>query len=231
VITGIVPLDAIRAKAKEKRVTINDFLVAAFIDAYQDVYRGELRERHQKPKHPIRIIVPKNLRGLFGSKTMRNFDLFIWPSIDPRLGHYSFDEILEIAHHSMKLGNAPKPYLSEISRNVRGERNLFLRLLPRKIKDILLAWAFNAFGEKPSSGSVSNLGAVHIPDEMAGHIERFEIIPAPGPKSKCNCGVISFKNNVAISFGRTIRETEVEKHFFRKLVRSGLPVKIFTHGG
>jgi NRPS condensation-like uncharacterized protein len=231
VITGIVPLDAISAKVKEKKVTINDFLVAAFLDAYQDVYGRYLSAPHRKPKYPIRIIVPKNLRKLFDSKTMRNFALFIWPSIDPRLGHYSFDELLEIAHHSMKLGNTPKPYLSDIARNVRSERNLLLRLLPRKMKDILLAWAFNAFGEKPSSGSVSNLGVVHMPDEIAGHIERFEIIPAPGPISTCNCCIIGFKNHVAITFGRTIRETEVEKFFFRKLVRSGIPVKIITHGG
>jgi hypothetical protein len=85
---------------------------------------------------------------------------------------------------------------------------------------------FNAKGESPSSGSLSNLGLVNMPAKIADHIRCFDFIPAPGPKTKCNCGVISFKNEVHISFGRTIIETEVERYFFRRLIKLGIPVKI-----
>ena len=70
------------------------------------------------------------------------------------------------------------------------------------------------------------MGEVKLPEELAAHIKRFEFYPPPNPATGINCSVISYQDNIYISYGRTGRESEVERRFFRKLVELGIPVKI-----
>ena len=55
---------------------------------------------------------------------MRNFSLFVLPEIDLRLGQYTFDEIIKIVHHRMKLETDEKLINKIISRNVGSEKNI-----------------------------------------------------------------------------------------------------------
>ena len=50
----------------------------------------------------VRIAMPVNLRRFFPSKTLRNFITMVYPSIDPRLGDYTFEEIVTQVHHYMR---------------------------------------------------------------------------------------------------------------------------------
>lgn len=229
IITGIVPLDKLSGLAKEKKVTVNDILVALFIESFQEVYFRLYESNRKRAAGPIRIIVPINLRNLFPSKTLRNFILYITPEINPVLGKYSFDEILNQVYHYIRMMANAKSIQPDMARNVRGEKYIAVRLVPRFIKDIYLNYIHSKVGGKPSSGSLSNLGLAAMPDKIAEYIEGFDFIPGPDPETKCNCGVIGFKNNVFISFGRVIRETEIEMYFFRSLVKLGIPVKIMTN--
>ena len=69
-------------------------------------------------------MIPLNLRKIFGSKTMRNFSLFLIPGIDPRLGRYGFDEILNYVHHYVRLNANARSVQPDMARNVRGEKNV-----------------------------------------------------------------------------------------------------------
>jgi hypothetical protein len=84
-------------------------------------------------------------------------------------------------------------------------------------------------GEAPKTTSFSNLGVVKMPDCFARHIKRFDFIPDPNPITKISCAAISFEDTLSITFGRLIQETELEKYFFRRLVSTGIPVKIETN--
>jgi hypothetical protein len=64
---------------------------------------------------------------------------------------------------------------------------------------------------------------------MAEQITCFEFYPPPSPNIGINCSSLSYKDKLYLSFGRTGRETEMEKRFFRKLVKLGVPVKIETN--
>jgi len=85
---------------------------------------------------------------------------------------------------------------------------------------------FNLFGERKSSITISNLGAVEIPDEMKLFVTRFDFIL--GEQALCTnaCSVVSYNGKLNISFLRIIRESEVEKEFFSFLRKLGLNIKI-----
>jgi len=44
--------------------------------------------------------------------------------------------------------------------------------------------------------------------------------------SRTNCAIISYGDIMTINFASSIIEADVERHFFRKLVKDGIHVKI-----
>ena len=85
---------------------------------------------------------------------------------------------------------------------------------------------FNLFGERKSSITISNLGAVQIPDEMKQFVTRFDFIL--GEQAVCSnaCSVLSYNGKLNISFLRTVKESEVERDFFCFLRKLGLGIKV-----
>ncbi|MEA2069985.1 MAG: hypothetical protein U9O98_01700 [Asgard group archaeon] len=225
-ITGVLSVKDILNITRSKGVTITEYLVAVYIDALQDIMYQIPERKRKKYLKPIRIMVPVDLRRIYESKTMRNFSLFITPGIDPRLGRYSFKDILKKVHHYMQVEVDDKLINQQIARNVRGELNPLVRIAPSFIKKLFGKIIFRRKGVLTYSGVLTNLGKVTMPKEIYNRISRFEFFPAPQSVTKTGCGVISYKDNLVINFGRTIKETHLEKLFFRKLVQEGLSVKI-----
>ena len=229
VTTGIIPLKEILAKSKSLNVTLTEYLIAIYLDALQEILWSYPEKKRKKLLKPIRITVPVNLRRIFPSKTMRNFSLFVIPGIDPRLGKYSFEEILKIVYHYMRVEVCDKFISQQLARNVRGELNPLVRYAPLPIKKIFGRVIYNLFGERLYSGVLTNLGIVKMPEELEEKIENFHFLPAPSPANKSGCAIVSFKDKLYINFGRVIKDPIVERHFFRRLVQDNIPVKIETN--
>ncbi len=227
--TGISDVKEVLARSKELNVTLTEYLSAVYIDALQEIYY-ELPEKMQKKlAKPIRMMIPVNLRRIFPSKTMRNFSLFITPGIDPRLGFFSFEEILETVYHYMRVEVNDRHISQQIRRNVRGELHPLMRITPLFIKRIGGRFVYSRMGEKLYSGTITNLGRVTMPEAFSNEIENIQFLPAPTPSNKASCAVASFKDKLYINFGRVIKDSIVERKFFRKLKKQGISVKIETN--
>ncbi|MDP3178063.1 MAG: hypothetical protein Q8M76_09175, partial [Spirochaetaceae bacterium] len=220
VVTGIMSVAKLKSAAAARGATINDLLVAVLFHALQEIALSGPRSRLR----PIRLIVPIDLRRIFGSRTLRNFTLFALPEIDPRLGRYEFDDILAKVHHFMRMETKGKAVHSDMSRNVRAEKSLAIRLVPLALKNLIFSIIFFASGEKAATTSLSNLGPVSLPPAMAGYLRCFDFVPATGRETKTNCGVVSFGDELHASFWRSIAGAEVERLFFTKLIELGIPV-------
>lgn len=224
VLAGIAPLKDILAEAKKRQVSLTVLLAAVYIDALQTLQNKYIK--NPRRKKPIAVQIPVNMRNIYPSRTMRNFSLFIMPRIDPRLGDYTFDEILKIVHYSMMTEINEKSISRQLSRNVGGQRNPLVRVIPLFLKKLFVPLLYKRLGENLCSGTISNLGLVTMPEEMAQLIERIDFIPGPGPINKTGCSVTGFKDKLYISFGRLVREPELERVFFTKLVKMGIHITI-----
>jgi len=229
VTTGIVALDEIRACAKERGVSLTELLAALYLDAFQAQLRELTPRQRRRRTRPICLDVPVNLRGLFPSRTLRNFFLPVYLTIDPRLGDYTFEEILKKVHHSMRTSLDIKELARQITRNVGAERHPFIRTLPFWVKGQVLSVVYHRLSLRRTTSSLSNLGRVDMPPELSEAIERFEFVPVFPNARKISCGCISFGDRLYITFGRTLTQPVVEQMFFRKLVALGCPVKIETN--
>ncbi len=226
VLLGIIPIKVIIKKAKENKVSLTEYLVAVYIYALQKVHEDQARSEKRRSNKKIRIQVPVNLRNMYPTKTMRNFSLYVMPEIDTRLGWYSFEELLKVVHHQMQLETDKKLISKMMARNVGGEKNPFIRGVPLFLKSLILSNLYKA-GTQKYSGVITNLGKVDFTPEVNNYIKRIVFIPPPANKIlKVNCGVVGFENKLVLSFGNITKIKNLEKYFFRFLVRQGIPVKI-----
>ncbi|MDQ4141295.1 MAG: hypothetical protein M3142_12330 [Bacteroidota bacterium] len=226
VLIAIIPLNELRVKAKEFKVSITEYLIAVYLFSLQTIYYKLPPLTRRRSNKIVRIEVPLNLRKMYPTKTMRNFSLYVMPEIDLRLGQYTFEEIIKTVYHQMQLETDKKLINKMISRNVSSERNPFIRSIPLVLKSIVMARLY-AWATSGYSGVITNLGKVNLTPEMNNLIKRFVFIPPPPNKIlKVNCGVVGFDNNLVLSFGNITTSKEMEQHFFTFLTSQGIPVKI-----
>ncbi|MGI5918941.1 MAG: hypothetical protein ACOX8N_04705 [Christensenellales bacterium] len=224
VVTGLIPSYEVLSRAKAKGVSLTEYLTAVLIMAVDKLQRK--RVKNEKRLKPVKVCVPINLRSFYPTRTMRNFASYVNVGIDPRYGTYSFDEVLSAVHHYMRSEVTEKQLNARFSTNVRTETRKALRITPLFIKNIAMKLTFYAVGDRKSSTSISNLGAVTLPDEMAKYVTRMDFILGPLSRNKVVCGAITYQGTLVLNFLRTIRESEVEREFFRYLVKLGIPVKV-----
>lgn len=223
IVTSVIPASEVVAAAKSAGVSVTEYLVAVYLWALE---RSQEVERRPKRFRPVRLSVPVNLRKILGVNPLRNFSLFLMPGVDPRLGKYDLPEILKQVHHAMRRDLNEKTIRQQISRNVGSERNPLIRALPLLLKRLFAPIIYRAMGENLYSGSLSNLGVITMPEELARHVERFEFIPGPGPINKTRATAVSFNGSLYLTFGRLIEGTRVERYFFRKLREEGISVHL-----
>jgi len=224
IITGISPVGNVLSLAKEKKVTLTEYLASVMIIAAEKIQRqSHMAQRRQKP---IKIAIPINLRSFYPTNTMRNFSLYVTPGIDPRYGKYTFDEVLLAVHHYMRSEVTEKLLNAKMSTNVRSENNKFLRVMPLFIKNLVMKFAFKLVGDRKNTTVISNLGVVHLPHQMAKHVTRMDFVLGPPAQNKVACAALTYNGDLIINFTRTIKESMLEREFFRCLVKLGIPVKI-----
>jgi hypothetical protein len=229
IITGRMPLGSTLALSKSHGTSLTEFLAAAYLAALQELFYA-LPPPLRAAQHPVLSLeIPVNLRKLFPSGTMRNFTLYVLPSLDTRLGFYEFEEIATLVHLFMRSAVRPKHIARQIARNVMGGRSMLLRALPLGLKDLAARLVYKGIGENTMSGSLSNLGEVKLPAALSFLAEGFAFIPAPSPVCKTKAACLSYKDDLYFSFGSLASRPELERLFFSRLAQMGLPVSVATN--
>lgn len=216
----MLPVKEALDAAHRYNTTLTIFLSALMMKALY--YLQNEKEPSIKKQKPIKLLIPVNLRSLFPSETLRNFAMFTIPEIDPRLGEYSLEEIIKVIYHKMGAEVTPKHMRSVISANVKDEQNIWLRLVPLPIKNIVMKMVFDRVGECRSCMDLSNLGQVKLPEIMKSYVTRMDFVLGVQATSPYNCGMLSYKDTVYMNFIRNIREPALERQFYRVLKEANI---------
>lgn len=221
VITGYIDMDGIKAESKKYGVTITEFVTAVMT---YTVYKKQLSEsRRQKL---ISAQVPVNLRNSFPSHTLRNFSLCYQIDLDPNLGEYTFEEIVKHTALTLRCINDPKRLNAMMTHNVKMEHNVFARLTPLFLKNLIMKIYFGIGAENTTSLLFSNMGKLDVPDEMKKHVSTLALIPPHGIKSSARSAAIGYNGILSISFTNVFEQCDIEREFFRTLVKMGIHVKV-----
>lgn len=222
VIDGIMSVKEVMQVAKGYNATVTEYLNAVLL--YSLLQKQE-HDFHLKLR-PVRIAMPVNLRRFFPSKTLRNFITMVYPSVDPRLGEFTFEEIVAHVHNYMRYYINEKFLKGDITTNAATKRNPFIRIVPLFIKDFVVRLFYTRVQDKNSSAGLTNLGSVYVPDAMKPYLERFDIYMGIPYSQRTNCAIASFGDTLTINFASCIIEADVERRFFQKLVEDGIAVTI-----
>ena len=222
IIDGIMSSKQVKEVATKYQVTVTEYLNAVLLYALQEKQKKDAPYRER----PVKIAMPVNLRQFFPSNTLRNFITMVYPIIDPRLGEYSFEEIVTQVHHYMRYHINEKFLRADITRNYSTRANAFIRVVPLFIKDIVVREYYRLVQDKNSSAGLTNMGAIKVNEDMKSYIERFDIYMGQPFSSRTNCAIISYGDILTINFASSIKEADVERYFFTKLIQDGIHVKI-----
>ena len=223
IVTGIVPMDTLLDKAHEQGVTVTAYLAAVMAEAVLERQRQDPapgRHRH------IKITLPVNLRKTFGLNTMRNFTLAVNIGFDPQLGDYTHEEICKLMYHQLAAETIRQKMAGRVSTNVELQKSMPLRLIPLPVKKMAMRLVYGLSGESKGCLNISNMGVVKLPAAMAPYVERFDFVIGVQYSYPNNCSVVSWDGKTYISMIRGIRDSELERLFFSKLVELGIPVTV-----
>lgn len=227
IVTGIMSIKEVKGIAKEYGASVTEFLLAVYFDSLLQLIK-ENPDKYKRLK-PIIVNVPVNLRSILPSITLRNFFISVTPHIDPRLGDYTFKEILSYVHHYFRTEINGKTVSMYISKNVKSELSIFIRLFPLMLKNMILPLIYNTFVESKYTSGFSNMGLMRLPKEIEDLIDCFEVYPPPSKGNIIKVALMSYKDKIYITFGKLTDATDLERIYFRKLRELGIRIMIETN--
>lgn len=223
---GILSPAAFKQLAAGCASTVTEYMAALIIDA---IYETQLKGRGSRL--PIKISIPVNLRNHLESSTLRNFSSYVNVGMTFGAFAYTFEEILDSVREQLRNDVQKEKLIEKIGANVSAERSPFIRFAPLFLKDIALRTAYNLYGEKLVTTTLSNVGVVSVPESMKNDIKRFDFILGAPELNGLSCAACSFGDSMTISFTRIMEETDIERYFFRFLAKQGLDIIIESNYG
>lgn len=227
-LSAVLPADIVRARSKFHGATITEYLAAIYLWTLQEIYHQVRYWKYPRRRPVLRIQIPINLRKLFPTRTLRNFSLFVTPEIDMRLGHYDFGEIIRTIRNYLQHETEAKQLQKTIYRNVRNEKSLFIRIVPLFLKNRLLGYFYKKSGVHLYSGLITNLGRFELNENLAGLVSGFRFYPPPPDQSKISVAMVTFNNDMVLTFGNATTSRLFEKKFLNYLHTDGIPVKLLN---
>jgi hypothetical protein len=220
-----IPAEDLAATAKETGCTITEYLTSTLLFLLQ-----EIRLEGGKGSPHIRVQVPFDLRKRYDATTLRNFSLFAMPAIDIRMGHYSFEEVIREVKLTIQMMTDEKRIRQVISRNVAGEKNALIRIIPLFIKSPFMRFLYNRFGPSQFTSTITNMGRVVPTGPAAEMMKAMSVTPPPPHREiKITAGLITLGKNTIITFGSLTDNPDLESRFVKRLTGAGLPVKLLAN--
>ena len=224
IIHGHMPVDAVKRAAKKYGATINEFLVSVFIwSIYQEYLKG------MPSKRPITTSIPVNLRPYFNSVTTKNFFVMVTATFHPKTENQPFEDVIGEVKESLR-EQITKEHLEEIfSYNVTGEKTMILRTIPLVFKKIGMKYIYN-MAASANTATITNLGNIQVAPEYEDYVDHFSVILSRSKGQNLKMCLCSYKGTLTSTISSVMKDTKLQKAFYRYLVANDIPVTIESNG-
>ena len=220
-----INLKDLKEKAKEKGVTVTQYLTAVIIYA---IYNSNYKKYNGK--RPIKVCIPVDLRKYFKSETVSNFFSYITVQADMNTKMLqSFDGMLKFVKQDFERMLTKEEISKTMSANVKLGNNAFIKSIPLFLKLIIVKLSYIEI-RKYTTTTFSNIGRIGIIGEYQKYIDKFLMLIAPETVEKIKCSSCSFENNLVFTFTSTLQSTEVEQEFCKKLKEEEIEISVEGNG-
>lgn len=224
IIHGYIKLDDIKRVSKQYNVTINQYLLGVLIWA---IYKEYLNE--EPCDSPISACVPVNLRPYFDSNTTKNFFAVVSAVFKAKKDSYTFEEVLKEVVDSLNSQITKENLEHLFSYNVSNEKSKIIRAVPLFIKKIAMKIVYRT-SARANTTTVTNLGVIKVVDEYEDYIDKFHVVLSMSKGQNIKGSVCSFNDTLVFTFSAAVRETFIQKAFFRKIASDGIQVSVESNG-
>ena len=220
-----INLEELKNRAKEKNVTITQYLTSVLI---YSIYNTKYKKYNGK--RPITVCVPVDLRKYFKSETVNNFFSYITVQADMRIKMLqSFDGIIKFVKSDFEKMLTYEEISKTMSANVKLGNNPIIKVIPLFLKLPIVKLSYLEI-RKYTTTTFSNIGRIGIIGEYQKYIDKFLMLIAPETVEKIKCSSCSFNNNLVFTFTSAMQDTEVEKEFCEKLKEEGINISVEGNG-
>lgn len=222
VITGVMPVGEVVARAKACGATVTEYLSAVLI---RSIYLGSGARAKGGP--PIVLCIPVNLRSFYPSHTLSNF--FSYLNIGVEFSReLTFEEILEQVRAEFARQLRREEMELKLRYNVEAENNLAIRFLPLTLKKLGLR-LIHRRGERGQSCALSNLGIVELPEDLRPFVERFDVLMSISSLKPLKAAVVSYNGRLTFTFTSALVSTDIQQYFFSYLSGEGISVELISN--
>ena len=224
VMHGYTGLAALKARCKERGLTVNEYLVACFIWSVYTECLGCAPCRK-----PIRVAVPVNLRPYFNSITSKNFFVPVSVEFKAERPDHSFDEICAAVQQSLK-SQLNREHLEKLrSYNVASQKKLWARLAPLPLKMVIMRHVYR-ISALANTTTLTNIGSISFEDEYRPYIRAFHAFLPTSKGQPVRSTVCSYEGRLIFTFSYDIKDTSAQRGFFRRLSEDGLLLQLESNG-
>ncbi|MCI7061619.1 MAG: hypothetical protein MR965_05390 [Lachnospiraceae bacterium] len=220
VIQGYLSVSQVKKAAHDRKVSINEYLAGVYVySIYKEYLHGAVSHK------PIVLCVPVNLRPYFESITTRNFFAMVSAAFRPDREDYTRDEVEKIVVQALR-DQIKKENLEKLfSYNVSNQKNLMLRAVPLILKKFVMQWVYRISAQATTT-TMTNLGVMKVDEVYRKYIRRFSAALSVSQGQNTKMTICSYGDEMVAAFCTILKDTSVQKRFFRILAEDGIDVAV-----
>lgn len=225
VMHGYMKIPALKEVCHKYGVSINEYLVGVFVySVYQECLKGMPSDK------PIRVAVPVNLRPYFASNTTKNFFVMVSAEFHPTKEDYTFEEILQTVHESLRAQINKENLEKLFSYNVSNEKVWIARIAPLFLKNMAMKMVYTQ-SALANTTTITNIGNITVEDIYKPYVEMFHAFLAMSKGQHIKGTICSYGDTLVFTFSYDLQDTGIQKAFFRKIAADGIEVQLDSNSG
>lgn len=219
-----IALPKIKKYAKSKKCSLSVLLTAMLAySIYEENYKK------YKGKKPINICIPIDLKKYFSTSTISNFVSYMVVSIElNKKQKYNFNDMLSKVNDEFDRKLKYDKIVETMSSNGKMVNNVIVKIVPLILKRIMVVLGTLEF-KRHFSTTLSNIGILEIDEKYKEYIKDYYFVLAPDWSEKIRCGVVSYKENLIVSFGTNLANANIERRFMLLLEKFKIDYEIETN--
>lgn len=201
-------------EAHRYKSTLTAFLVSVLIYSFKDILSEE------ELKKTIRIEIPVDLRNYFKSSSSKNYFGLTSVSYTFNSREDRVEDIIKCINKQLSERLTKEELIKRVNRMITFERNVFCRVVPIFIKNIVLNYA-DKYTAKMRTTCVSNIGYIELDDEISSYIKNINVLTSTKDFRVTLC---TFKDDLSIGVASRFKYNEVIKKFFNYFSNQGIDI-------
>jgi hypothetical protein len=142
---------------------------------------------------------------------------------------YTFEEVLSAVRDSLRAQINKENLERLFSYNVSNEKLIFARAVPLFLKNIAMRYVYTS-SALANTATITNIGNVSVSDEYRPYIEQFHAFLAMSKGQHLKGTICSYGDTLVFTFSSDLKDTSVQRGFFRKVTSDGINVEVDTNG-